>query len=386
MKIFIIGMDGYLGWPLAMHLAQRGHDVFGIDNGSRRDMVAEMGSVSALPILPMRERLGIFQDKTGKSIDYQEIDVRNHAVVVNLLEIFQPDAIVHLGEMPSAPYSMIDFEHARFTHDNNINGTLSLLWAMQKACPKTHLLKLGTMGEYGTPGMPIAEGFCEMSYKGHTATVPFPKAAGSFYHATKVHDSTNIALVCKAWGFRSTDIMQGPVYGTKTDETMLDPGLCTRFDFDEAFGTVINRFCAQATIGLPLTPYGKGRQIRGFLTLRDSIQCMTLLLEKPPAEGEYRVVNQFEDIYGITELAEAVAEAGQEVFEREIAIQAVQNPRKEAEEHFYEPDHQKLLDLGYVPTHDMKAELLAMLSDLAPHADRIRDCQDSILPKVQWRL
>ena len=385
MRIMIVGLDGYLGWPLAMHLTQRGHNVFGIDHFGRRRWVAECGSASGTDILSMEDRLATFTRKTGKTIGFREMDVGDYEGLRELLASFKPDSIVHLGEMPAAPFSMIDFEHAKLTHDNNVTGSLALLWAMRHECPDAHLLKLGTMGEYGTPGIEIAEGRFEVTYKGRTATVNFPRSPGSFYHATKVHDTTNLDFACRIWGLKATDIMQGVVYGTRTDEIMLDEGLRTRFDFDGVFGTAINRFCAQAVLGLPLTPYGKGLQKRGFLPLRDSIQCMTLLLEEPPKAGEYRVVNQLEDVYDVTTLAETVARVGREVLGREVVIENIPNPRIEAEVHEYDVATDNLRALGYEPTHDMAGELVGVLTDLATVEDRLRSHAEAVMPKVNWR-
>jgi len=384
MKILIIGIDGYLGWPLAMHLAARDHEVHGIDNFNRREWVKKVGSDSAIPIQDMVVRQRAFLETAGPAIFFDLMSVQDHHVLAPYLRDLQPDAIAHLGEMPSAPYSMADFEHAKETHDNNVIGSLSLLWAMQE-CPQAHLLKLGTMGEYGTPGLPIPEGRFTIEYEGETATVPFPRLPGSFYHATKVHDTTNLDLACRVWNYRATDIMQGVVYGTRTPEIELAPTLATRFDFDGVFGTAINRFCAQAVVGLPLTPYGKGLQKRGFLPLRDSIQCMTLLLERPPEPGECRVVNQLESIYGIMALAELVAEVGKETLGRPVKIEPIDNPRVEAEDHFYRVHTDTLRSLGYKPTQDMEMEIACVLEDLEAHKDRILALRSAIMPQVQWR-
>jgi len=310
MKVFIAGVDGYLGWSLAQYLVVRGHEVAGCDNYFRRDWVAEMGSQSATPIRRMTERLQAFRENFGTNLQFIRGDVTDYNFVWNFFRAFQPEAIVHLAENPSAPYSMIDVHHCVFTQVNNITGTLNILHAMRDVCPHAHLVKLGTMGEYGTPNIDIPEGFFEIEYRGRKDTLPFPRQAGSWYHQTKVHDSNNIMMACKIWGLRSTDIMQGVVYGTRIDEMGNDERLLTRFDFDQCFGTAINRFCAQAVIGHPLTPYGKGHQKRGFLPLRDSMQCLTIAIENPPKKGEYRVFNQFEEVYDLYELAIKVQKVG----------------------------------------------------------------------------
>src|SRR5688572_757852 len=285
MKVFIAGIDGYLGWPLAQYLTARGHEVAGSDLMLRREWVNEMGSDSALPVYSHEERVAAFRERYGRDLDFRVEDLCDYEKVKSFLGDFQPDAIVHLGQMPSAPYSMIDQAHTVWTQQNNVTNNLNLLWAMREVCPDAHLVKLGTMGEYGTPNVDIPEGFFEVEYRGRKDTLPFPRQPGSFYHLSKVHDSHNTIFACKIWGLRSTDIMQGVVFGIQTND---DPRLSTRLDFDQCFGTVINRFCCQAIIGHPLTLYGEGQQKRGFLPLRDSMQCLALAVENPPQSGEYR--------------------------------------------------------------------------------------------------
>jgi len=310
--------------------------------------------------------------------------------IKTLLNHFKPDTIVHLAEQPSAPWSMQDAHHASVTQHENVIGTMHLLWAMHEECPNTHLVKLGTMGEYGTPNCDIPEGEIpskclagEIYYAGagDQPTCPmsgllFPRTAGSFYHLSKVHDTLNIHFACRNWGLCSTDIMQGVVFGLTNTENIEE---LTRFDYDECFGTVINRFCAQAIIGHPLTIYGKGGQTRGFLTLNDSIQCLTLAIENSPSLGEYRTFNQFENVYAISCLAEMVAKA----CSLPVAIDHVNNPRKEAETHYYNPTHQKLFDLGYVPTIDIKGEIGKLLNQLLPFKDKVR--KEVIMPKISWK-
>ncbi len=383
MKILIAGVDGYLGWSLGMYLTARGHEVLGLDNYMRRDWVAEVGSQSATPIRRMTERLEAFRDRFGTNLEFRRGDLRDYNLVWNLFRSFRPEAVVHLGEMPSAPYSMMDVSHAVFTQTNNIVGTLNLLHAMRDICPEAHLLKLGTMGEYGTPNIPIPEGTFTIEYRGRTDTLPFPRQAASWYHQSKVHDSHNVMMACHLWGLRSTDIMQGVVYGTRIDEMGDDERLLTRFDFDQCFGTAINRFCAQAVVGHPLSPYGRGHQKRGFLPLRDSMQCLTLALENPPERGEYRVFNQFEEVYDLTELAQKVQKIAA-TMGLEVVIRAVENPRKELEEHYYAPDHEKLIKLGYQPTHDMERELGIMLADLQRYRHRIEARRYALVPDIRW--
>lgn len=390
MRVLILGIDGYLGWPLALRLADRGHVVGGVDNFSRRDRVAEVGGHSATPIARMTDRGAVFAAAFKQGLQFFRGDMRNHSFVVNTLRAFRPDCVVHLAEMPSAPYSMIDAEHAVDTHDNNVNGTLNLLFALRDHAPECHVLKLGTMGEYGTPNVDIPEGEFELEHRGRKSTVQFPRDPGSFYHCTKVHDSVNVRLACKLWGLRSTDIMQGVVYGATTpeieavvdiaDREAMQPGTAyTRFDFDSVFGTAINRFVAQAIIGHPITLFGDGHQKRGFLPLQDSMQCLTLAVERPPEHGEYRVLNQFEEVYDLTDLADAVVAAG-----GGARVFNYTNPRKEAEDHYYNPDHQKLIDLGYKPTSDMGTELDRMFGVLNRFKNRIKQREHLLIPDIRW--
>lgn len=383
MRVFIAGMDGYLGWSLAQYLAARGHQVAGADLFLRRQWVEEMGSCSATPIVPMKERLAALKESRGLEPKFWEADLRDYSAVERIFKEFQPDAVVHLGECPSAPYSMVDVHHATFVQVNNVVSTFNLMFAIRDLRPEAHLLKLGTMGEYGTPNVDIPEGFFEIEYRGRRDRMPFPRQPGSFYHLSKVHGSNNIMFACKVWKLRATDVMQGVVFGTRIDEMGSDERLLTRLDFDESFGTAINRFCCQAVIGHPLTPFGRGHQKRGFLPLRDSMQCLNLALENPPQPGEYRVLNQFEEVYDLTELAEKVRRvAGQ--LGLKVEIHNLENPRKEMEEHYYKPDHQNLRDLGYKPTHDVEAEMKIMLTDLMKYRERIEGKKEVLIPKIRW--
>ncbi|HXG04374.1 MAG TPA: NAD-dependent epimerase/dehydratase family protein [Candidatus Binatia bacterium] len=383
MRVFIAGVDGYLGWSLALYLARRGHDVGGMDAYYRRDWVAEVGSQSATPIRRMTERLEAFHDHVGRSLDFRRGDLRDYHRVLDLLRAFEPDAIVHLGEQPSAPYSMIDVHHAVFTQTNNLVTTLNILFAMREACPGAHLVKLGTMGEYGTPNVDIPEGFFEIEYRGRRDRLPFPRQAGSWYHQSKVHDSHNVMMACRIWGLRATDIMQGVVYGTRADGRFDDERLVTRFDFDQCFGTAVHRFCAQAVVGRPLTPYGRGRQRRGFIPLRDAMQCLSLALAHPPAEGEYRVFNQFAETYTVFELAERVQRVAGELGLR-VEVRPTENPRIEQEEHYYNPEHEQLQRLGYKPTRDVEGEIRTILEDLLPHRSRILARSQALVPDIRW--
>jgi UDP-sulfoquinovose synthase len=383
MRVLICGVDGYLGWSLAQHLAARGHEIAGIDDHSRRRWVAEMNSDSALPVASMAGRLQVFEETFGRELRFWEGDLKEYSLVEEAFREFEPDAVVHLGECPSAPYSMIDVHHAVDVHNNNVGSTFNLLFAIRDLAPESHLLKLGTMGEYGTPNVAIPEGFFEVEYRGRKDKLPFPRQANSFYHWSKVSGSNHVMFASKIWGLRSTDVMQGVVFGTRIENMGDDERLLTRLDFDQCFGTAINRFSCQAVIGHPLTPFGKGGQKRGFLPLRDSMQCLTLALENPPEHGEYRVFNQFEEVYDLTELALKVQRAAAGLG-MEVEVRSVDNPRTELEDHFYEPDHHNLLNLGYRPTNDVEAEITIMLEDLQKHSDRVERHRDVFMPDVRW--
>ena len=366
-----------------MHLSARGHSVTGVDNFSRRRNVEELKSQSATPIKPMVERLKAYQKATGRELTFHEGDLTKTDFTDRVIAEEKPDCIVHLGEIPSAPYSMIDVEHCNYTQTNNIVGTNNILFAMKKHVPNCHLLKLGTMGEYGTPNIDIPEGFFEIEYRDRRDTLPFPRQPGSWYHLSKVHDSHNIMFACKIWGLRSTDIMQGVVHGIVTDD-MVNDDLLTRFDFDEAWGTALNRFCAQAVIGHELTPYGKGGQTRGYIALRDSVQCMTLAAENPPKDGEYRVLNQFDETYSVNELARHVVKVSGE-FGIDAKIWSIENPRVEKEEHYYHPDRDKLPALGFKPTNDLDTELRLTIPKLMKYRGKIEEKKEAIMPKIKWR-
>ena len=383
MRVFIAGIDGYLGWPLAIHLSARGHQVAGADLLLRREWVAEVGGVSALPIASREERLVAFKDAAGVELDFRVGDLTDYSFVNGCFEAFQPEAVVHLGQMPSAPYSMMDQAHSVWTQQNNVINNLNILWAIKEAAPAAHLIKLGTMGEYGTPAVDIPEGFFEVEFRGRKDRLPFPRQAGSWYHQSKVHDSHNTHFATKIWGIRATDIMQGVVFGSRIAEMGGDARLRTRLDFDQCFGTAINRFCCQAAIGHPLTLFGLGKQKRGFLPLIDSMRCLALAVENPPEAGEYRVFNQFEDAYSIAELACLVRDVAADIG-LPVEIKRYDNPRTEMEDHYYKPDRQHLLDLGYRPTRDIKSVVREMLLDLLENRARIEAHADVLIPDIRW--
>jgi UDP-sulfoquinovose synthase len=382
MRVLILGGDGYLGWPTAMRFSGQGHDVAVVDSFARRRWVDEAGSHSLTPITSLEERLQAWSEVSGRDIEPYVGDISEGTFVADVVRDFVPEAIVHYGEQPSAPWSMKSIDHAVTTQANNVIGSLKLLWAMRDYAPEAHLIKLGTMGEYGTPNIDIEEGFIEIEHKGRKDTLPFPKLPGSLYHLSKVHDSHNIHFACRVWGLRATDLNQGVVYGIETPETRLDERLITRFDYDELFGTALNRFAVQAVIGHPLTVYGKGGQTRGFLNIVDTLQCVALTAEHPPAAGEYRVFNQFTEVFNVADLAEKVRHAGGEIG-IEVQVDHVPNPRLELEEHYYNPAHTKLLELGLKPTLLSETLIESMLEVIRRYQDRV--IPEVIDPVTLWR-
>ncbi|MCJ7832071.1 MAG: NAD-dependent epimerase/dehydratase family protein [Actinobacteria bacterium] len=383
MRILELGGDGYLGWATSMHFSNRGHEVWAVDNYLRRTAHKEAGTDSLVPILDtLPERAAAWKEVSGKDITVTEGDLCDWAVVEPIFREFQPEAIIHYGEIPSAPYSMKDREHAVFTQQNNVVNTLNVLFAMRDITPEAHLVKLGTMGEYGTPNIDIEEGYIEIEHNGRKDTLPFPKLPGSLYHLSKVHDSHNMHFASRIWGLRSTDLNQGVVYGIETEETKMDPRLTTRFDYDDVFGTALNRFCVQAVIGHPLTVYGKGGQTRGYLNIVDTLQCVELATLNPAAEGEMRVFNQFTEQFSVAGLAEIVQKAGAEVG-LEVKVDHIDNPRVELEEHYYNPIHTKLLDLGLEPHLLSEALVEHMFEVIGNLKDRV--IMDHILPRDRWK-
>jgi UDP-sulfoquinovose synthase len=382
MKIVVLGGDGYCGWATALHLSANGHSVAIVDNFARRQWDHEVGAQTLTPIRPLAERLSVWQSVTGNTIDLFVGDVTDYDFLSSTIKELEPEAVVHFAEQRAAPYSMIDRKHAVFTQVNNVVGTLNLLFAIRELVPDCHLVKLGTMGEYGTPNIDIEEGYLTVEHNGRTDVLPYPKQPGSFYHLSKVHDSHNIMFTCKVWGLRATDLNQGIVYGTVTNEAALDECLVNRFDYDEIFGTVLNRFCVQASIGLPLTVYGKGGQTRGFLDIRDTVRCIEIACLNPAARGECRVFNQFTEQFSVLEIAQMVKLAAKKLGVK-VQINHLPDPRVEAEEHYYNAKHSKLLDLGLEP-HFLSHSLLDSLMNIAlKYRDRIDT--SLIQPRVNWR-
>ncbi len=382
MKVLVIGGDGYCGWATALHLANKGYEVGVLDSLIRRHWDNELGVATLTPIASIQERIYKWQAVSGQKIDLFIGDITNYEFLQNAFRRFEPDALVHFGEQRSAPFSMIDREHAVLTQVNNVVGTLNLLYAIKEHNPDCHLVKLGTMGEYGTPNIDIEEGYITIEHNGRKDTLPYPKQPGSFYHLSKVHDSHNIQFACKTWGLRATDLNQGVVYGVLTEETGTDELLINRLDYDGVFGTALNRFCIQAAIGHPLTVYGTGGQTRSFLDIRDTVRCIELAIATPAEAGKMRVFNQFTELFSIGDLALMVQKAGQ-TLGLKVEVQNIDNPRVELEEHYFKAKNTNLLDLGLQPHFLSDALIDSLLNFAVKYRDRID--QKQILPKVKWR-
>jgi UDP-sulfoquinovose synthase len=382
MNICVLGGDGYCGWATALYLSRKGHAVSIVDNFARRQWDHELGLQTLTPIRSLSDRLRVWRQLTGLEIEMCSGDVTDYDFLASVIRDDQPDAVVHFAEQRAAPYSMIDRKHAVFTQVNNVVGTLNLLFALREFAPECHLVKLGTMGEYGTPNIDIEEGYIEIEHNGRRDVLPYPKQPGSFYHLSKVHDSHNIMFACKIWGLRATDLNQGVVYGTLTDEVGLDDGLVNRFDYDEIFGTVLNRFCVQAAVEHPLTVYGKGGQTRGYIDIRDTVRCIELACLTPAAPGDCRVFNQFTEQFSVLELAHMVQHAARNEG-LNVTIDHLPDPRVEKEEHYYNARHSKLVDLGLQP-HLLSESLLdSLLSFAVRYRDRIDE--SLFMPQVDWR-
>lgn len=379
MRIIVLGGDGYLGWPTALHLSECGHEVAIADNFVRRQYDHELGVQSLVPIEPLTVRVRAWHELTGKQLATYVGDLCDADFTYRIIREFRPDAVVHFAEQRAAPYSMIDRKHAVYTQTNNVVGTLNLLYAIAETDPSIHLIKLGTMGEYGTPNIDIEEGWLEVTHKGRTDRVLYPKRPSSFYHLSKVHDSHNIEFACRIWGLPATDLNQGIVYGQQTDETVRDDRLATRFDYDAVFGTVLNRFIVLAALGQPLTVYGEGGQTRGLIDIRDTVECIRLAAEHPAKPGEYRVFNQMTESMSVRDLAKLVAD----LHPNAVEVEYLDNPRVEAEAHYYKVTHSGLVELGLTP-HLLSETLLTSLYAVA---DRYKHRADpaALRPTVRWR-
>lgn len=384
MRVLILGGDGYLGWPTAMYFSAKGHDVAVVDNLAKRFWEAEMGIEPLIPIRSLQSRVSRWEEETGRKIEMFIGDIaENHRFVYGVLEDYMPDVIVHYAEQPSAPYSMYDREKTVYTQRNNVIGTLNLMFGLRHSCPDAHVVKLGTMGEYGTPNIDIEEGWLDVTHNGRTDRMLYPKKPGSFYHLSKVHDSHNMEFGCRIWGMRVTDLNQGVVYGIDTDETAIHPELATSFHYDSIFGTVLNRFVTQAVSGIPLTVYGSGGQTRGFLNIRDTLRCVELAALNPADEGEFRVFNQFTEQFSVLGLAEIVARVAKDRG-FDVTVNHMENPRVELEDHYYNARHTQLVDLGLDP-HLLSDEVVGHMIDTATaYKDRID--QRLMAPAIRWRM
>lgn len=382
MKVLVIGGDGYCGWATALHLSNRGYEVAILDSYVRRLWDLQLGVSTLTPIAQLEQRVDRWKGLTGKDIPIFVCDVTNYEALISCMRRFEPEAIVHFGEQRSAPYSMISREHAVMTQVNNVVGTLNILYTIKEEFPDCHLVKLGTMGEYGTPNIDIEEGYITIEHNGRKDTLPYPKQPGSMYHLSKVHDSHNIHFACRVWGLRATDLNQGVVYGVLTEETGMDEVLINRLDYDGVFGTALNRFCVQAAVGHPLTVYGKGGQTRGFLDIRDTVRCVELAIANPPEPGQFRVMNQFTEQFSVEQLALMVQKAGA-AMGLKVEINYLENPRVELEKHYYNAKNTKLLDLGLQPHYLSDSLLDSLLNFALKYKDRVDVRQ--ILPKVKWK-
>jgi UDP-sulfoquinovose synthase len=382
MKVLVIGGDGYCGWATALHLSKLGYEVGIVDNLIRRHWDLELGVDTLTPIASIQKRIAHWHALSGKNIDLFIGDITNYDFLSKAFRKFEPESVVHFGEQRSAPYSMIDREHAVLTQVNNVVGTLNILYAIKADFPDCHLVKLGTMGEYGTPNIDIEEGYITIEHNGRKDTLPYPKQPGSFYHVSKCQDSLNIHFACRIWGLRATDLNQGVVYGVLTEETGIDEVLINRLDYDGVFGTALNRFCIQAAINHPLTVYGSGGQTRAFLDIRDTVRCVELAIATPAKVGEFRVFNQFTELFSVGDLALMVQKAGAAIGMK-VEINHIDNPRVEKEEHYFNAKNTNLLDLGLKPHYLSDALLDSLLNFAVKYSDRID--REQILPKVSWR-
>ncbi len=382
MRILITGGDGFCGWPTALYLSRQGHQIAILDNEMRREWDHELGIGSLIPLPTMEERVAEWQKHTTSPFRAYHVDMRDYDALATAIIEFQPEAIVHFAEQRSAPYSMIDRDHAIFTQTNNIIGTLNLLYIMKEIAPDCHLIKLGTMGEYGTPNIDIEEGYLTIEYKGRTDTLPYPKQPPSMYHLSKVHDTHNIAFACRSWNLRATDLNQGVVYGVQTEETLTHPLLTNRFDYDEVFGTALNRFCVEAAVAHPLTVYGQGGQTRGFINIKDTVRCIEIAALNPAQPGEMRVYNQFTEEFSVQDLANRVQHAAQGLGFN-ASIDHLTNPRVELEQHYYHAAHTKLIELGLEPHLLNEEEIRTIIQMAIAQKDRVR--MEKIKPTVTWR-
>lgn len=394
MKVLILGGDGYLGWPTAMRFSKQGHDVIVVDNYLRRNSCTELDVGMLYPVPSLIERAKIWRELTGLEIKVVIGDL-NDAELMRSLFTGQaetqfpakgsvgeaPETVIHYAEQPSAPYSLLDYKHANITLSNNLMVTNNLLFAIRDLSPETHIVHIGTMGEYGTPNIDIEEGWIIINHKGREDTFLFPRQASSLYHTTKIMDTDLMWFFVRTWGLRITDLMQGPVYGVETEESVIDPRLRTLFNYDEIFGTVVNRFIVQAVTGYPLTVYGKGGQTRGYLNIKDTLQCVEKASASPAKSGELRIFNQIMETFTVNELADLTCKVGKSLG-YPVEIQNLENPRKEAEEHYYNPTYQGLVEMGVEPHYLTEDVMASIFKIVESYKDNIR--KDVIFKGMKW--
>lgn len=381
MRVLILGGDGYLGWPTAINFSAKGHDVLVVDNYLRRDLCRKHNVESLFSPPNLFERVRIWQDVSGKKIEARIGDCCDYSLLTSIFQEFQPEAVIHYAEQPSAPYSMLNHEAARLTLTNNLQSTQNIAWAIHEHAPDCHIVKLGTMGVYGTPNIDIEEGWIDIEHKGRQDRFLFPRQASSFYHTTKVQDTDMLWFYVRTWDIRVTDLQQGPVYGIETKETVLDDKLRTIFNYDEMFGTVLNRFVVQAVAGYPLTVYGKGGQTRGYINIKDTIRCVELAMLNPADAGQLNIFNQVTETFSVNELADKVAHVGQERGHN-VEVKNIENPRVEKEKHYYNPTYSGLKELGLDPhllTDDVLNTMFAVVEE---HKESIHE--HKIFRGVKW--
>ncbi len=394
MSVLILGGDGYLGWPTALYFSSRGHDVTVVDNYMRRNACTELDTGMLYRVPTLIERAKIWHEKTGREIKVVIADLAEPTVMrsffdgtveyswsINKTFAGIPETVVHYAEQPSAPYSLINYYYADQTLVNNLRVTNNLVWAVRDYSPETHVVKLGTMGEYGTPNIDIEEGWLKVVHKGREDTFLFPRQAGSLYHTTKIMDTDLLWFSVRMWDLRVTDLMQGPVYGMETEEILIDDRLKTIFNYDEIFGTVINRFIVQAIVGYPLTVYGKGGQTRGYLNIKDTLQCVYVSCQNPTQSGELRILNQIMETFSVNELAEMTQRVGT-LLGYNVKINHLDNPRKELEEHYYNPMYQGLKDMGVKPNYLTEDVMISMFRLVEQYRNNIR--KDVIFKGIRW--
>jgi len=394
MNILILGGDGYLGWPTAMYLSKRGHDVTVVDNYFRRNACTELDTGMLYPVPSLPERAAIWYEKTGFMIKVIIGNLADPEVMRSCFRgdsdyqwpaeqqfICPPDTVIHYAEQPSAPYSQINYKYANITLSNNLMVTNNLMFALKDFKPDAHVIHIGTMGEYGTPNIDIEEGWLDIEHKGRRDKFLFPRQASSLYHTTKIMDTDLMWFAVRMWNLRITDLMQGPVYGLETEESRIDPRLKTIFNYDEIFGTVVNRFITQAIVGYPLTVYGQGGQTRGYLNIMDTLQCVDKALHTSAKPGELRIFNQIMETFSVRELAELTCNVGRRLG-YDVTVKQVENPRKEAEEHYYNPAYQGLKDIGVVPHYLTEAVMEGLFKVVSPYKDAIR--RELIFRGIRW--